>query len=68
MRRTVLKEGEEVEAKFMGVDRKARTVILSVKAKEYQEEVDVMQDYSNTGSATMSLGDLIKEQMENKDD
>ncbi len=66
--RAVLKEGEEVEAKFMGVDRKARTVILSIKAKEYQEEADVMQDYSNTGSATMSLGDLIKEQMDSKDD
>lgn len=66
--RTVLKEGEEIESKFMGVDRKARTVILSIKAKEYQEEADVMQDYSNTGSATMSLGDLIKEQMDSSKD
>ena len=32
--RTVLKVGDEVEAKFTGVDRKSRTIALSIKAKE----------------------------------
>ena len=36
--RTVLKEGEEIEAKFTGVDRKTRTISLSIKAKEMHEE------------------------------
>jgi small subunit ribosomal protein S1 len=65
--RTVLKEGDEVEAKLIGVDRKTRTIMLSIKAKESDEEAAVMQDYSAGEGATTSLGDLLKEQMENKD-
>ncbi|WJW76692.1 30S ribosomal protein S1 [Thiohalobacter sp. IOR34] len=66
--RTVLKEGDEVEAKFMGVDRKNRTISLSIKAKEMGEEAEAVQDYSRqAGSATTTLGDLLKEQMESKD-
>ncbi len=62
--RTVLTVGEKVEAKFIGVDRKNRTVTLSIKAKEFAEEAEVLQDYSsNSGSATTSLGDLLKEKM-----
>jgi len=30
--------GEEIEAKFTGVDRKSRTISLSIKAKEMHEE------------------------------
>ena len=67
--RTVLNVGDEVEAKFLGVDRKNRTISLSIKAKDRDEEAEVMQDYSSTGSATTSLGDLLKEKMgEGKDD
>ncbi|WP_455376235.1 30S ribosomal protein S1 [Kaarinaea lacus] len=66
--RTLLKEGEEVEAKFIGVDRKNRVVNLSIKAKDHQEETEAMEDYSrqsdSTGSTT--LGDLLKEQMDNQ--
>jgi small subunit ribosomal protein S1 len=65
--RTVLNAGEEVEAKFIGVDRKNRTITLSIKAKEYAEEAEALQDYSHTGSATTSLGDILKEQMGEKD-
>ncbi|MAT50420.1 MAG: 30S ribosomal protein S1 [Porticoccaceae bacterium] len=64
--RTVLKEGEEVEAKFMGVDRKNRTLSLSIKAKELGEEAEAVQDYAKSGSATTTLGDILKEQMEEK--
>ncbi|HET7396485.1 MAG TPA: 30S ribosomal protein S1 [Gammaproteobacteria bacterium] len=60
--RTVLKEGEEVEARFVGMDRKTRSINLSVKAKEMQEEAQAMEDYSRTTSAgTTTLGDLLKE-------
>ena len=64
--RTVLKIGDEVEAKFMGVDRKNRTIILSIKAKDNEEEAEVMQEYSRTASTATTLGDLIKEKMENR--
>ncbi len=65
--RSVLNVGDEIEAKFMGVDRKNRTITLSIKAKEFAEEAEVLQDYSSTGSATTSLGELLREKMgENK--
>ncbi len=66
--RSVLNVGDKVEAKFMGVDRKNRTVTLSIKAKDYEEEAEALQDYSGAGSATTSLGDLLKEQMGGKQD
>ncbi|MCG5512557.1 30S ribosomal protein S1 [Ectothiorhodospira shaposhnikovii] len=61
--RTVLSVGDAVEAKFVGVDRKNRTVTLSIKAKESDEEAEVMQDYSGSSAATTSLGALLKEQL-----
>jgi len=65
--RTVLKVGEEIEAKFMGVDRKSRTISLSIKAKDTDEEAEAVSDYSRSGLATTTLGDLLKEKMEGKD-
>src|SRR5579883_3346067 len=61
--RTVLKVGDEVEAKFTGVDRKSRTISLSIKAKEAHEEAEAMQSYRSSESAPTgtSLGDLLKE-------
>ncbi len=65
--RTLLKVGDEVEAKFMGVDRKTRTISLSIKAKDNDEEAEALSDYSRSGSANTTLGDLLKEKMEGKD-
>jgi len=68
--RTALNVGDEVEAKFMGVDRKNRTISLSIKAKDSQEEAQVIEEYtrgSGTKGAT-TLGDLIKQQMGNQGD
>ena len=63
--RTQLKEGDQVEAKFMGVDRKTRAINLSIKAKENEDEARVMKEYSSKGGsgASTSLGDIFKEQM-----
>jgi small subunit ribosomal protein S1 len=64
--RTVLKVGEEVEAKFIGVDRKTRTITLSIKAKEMHDEAEAVQSYrteSGTSATGTSLGDLLKEQI-----
>ncbi len=65
--RTVLKVGEEIEAKFTGVDRKSRTISLSVKAKEMGEEAEAVSSYrtESAGSSGTSLGDLLKEHMDN---
>ena len=61
--RTVLKAGDEIEAKFTGVDRKSRTISLSIKAKEAHEEAEAVQNYRSSESASTgtSLGDLLKE-------
>jgi small subunit ribosomal protein S1 len=64
--RTALKVGEEVEARFTGVDRKSRVLSLSIKAKEAHEEQQAIQSYRTESSQTSSsatLGDLLKEQM-----
>ncbi len=62
--RTVLKEGEEVEAKFMGIDRKNRMISLSIRAKDHAEETEAMEDLSRAPSTSSpTLGDLLKEQL-----
>jgi small subunit ribosomal protein S1 len=64
--RTALKIGEEIEARFTGVDRKTRVLSLSIKAKEAQEEQQAMHAYqadSGQTSSSATLGDLLKEQM-----
>ena len=62
--RTVLKVGQEIEARFTGVDRKTRTIALSIKAKEIHEEQEAVSNYrSEQPSSGTSLGDLLKEQI-----
>jgi small subunit ribosomal protein S1 len=62
--RTILTVGEEIEAKFMGVDRKSRAIMLSIKAKDFDEEKSMMQDYgSGSAEATTNLGDVLKQHM-----
>ncbi|MCP3868688.1 MAG: 30S ribosomal protein S1 [Gammaproteobacteria bacterium] len=63
--RSALKEGDSIEAKFMGVDRKNRTITLSIKAKDYAEEQAAIQSYSRDSvGGTATLGDLLKQQMD----
>ncbi len=62
----VLKEGDTLEARFIGVDRKSRTIMLSVREKEIQEEAEVVAEYSrNASTGKTSLGDLLKDQLGN---
>ncbi len=63
----VLSVGDEVEAKFTGMSRKDRTLTLSIKAKDSQEETDAVKEYSNVDSGATTLGDLLKEQMDQND-
>jgi small subunit ribosomal protein S1 len=64
--RTMIKVGDEIEAKFTNVDRKNRSVALSVKAKEVHEEAEALSSYkSDAGAAPAgtTLGELLKEKM-----
>jgi small subunit ribosomal protein S1 len=65
----IVKEGDEIEAKIINVDRKNRSISLSVKAKDAHEEAEAIKKYSRSSESTMTntLGDLLKEKMANKD-
>jgi len=66
--KTVLNVGDAVEAVFMGVDRKNRTISLSIKAKHSADEKAAISDF-NAGSeaATTTLGDLLKQKMDDSE-
>jgi len=64
--RTMIKVGEEIEAKFTNVDRKNRAIALSIKAKEVSEEQEAVSSYKSDSSAApvgTTLGELLKEKM-----
>ncbi len=64
--RTLLKAGEDVEARVTGLDRKSRMIALSIKAKEAQEEAEAVQSYrsdAESSSGGTTLGDLLKEKI-----
>jgi small subunit ribosomal protein S1 len=63
---TRLKVGDEVEAKFIGMDRKGRTLQLSIRAKDEQELADTLAEYQTASGGTTKLGALLKEQMRGK--
>jgi small subunit ribosomal protein S1 len=61
--RTLLKEGDAVEALIINVDRKTRSLSLSIKAKDQVEQNEAMQKLaanSNAASGTTNLGALLK--------
>ena len=64
--RMMIKIGDEVEAKFTNVDRKNRTIALSIKAKEVHEEAEAVSSYKSDATAApvgTTLGELLKEKM-----
>ncbi|MFT6905028.1 MAG: small subunit ribosomal protein S1 [Oleiphilaceae bacterium] len=66
---TQLKVGDEVEAKIINIDRKNRVINLSVKSKDVDEEKQAMKDVREKqveSAGPTTIGDLIKEQMQNK--
>ena len=69
--RNVLKEGEELEVKIVNLDRKNRTIGLSIKAKDVEEERQAVKDHQKQESdrgGPATLGDLIKAQMNKPED
>lgn len=61
-----LSVGDEIEAKFVSLDRKNRTLSLSIRAKDDAELAEALKEYkrSNASSGKTSLGDLLKEQLD----
>jgi small subunit ribosomal protein S1 len=65
--RSFMNEGDTIEAKITGMDRKGRSIYLSIKAKDSDEEQEALKDYTATSdakAATTSFGDLLKEKMD----
>ena len=65
--RNVLKAGDEMEVRIISVDRKNRTIGLSVNAKELADEREAVRDHRRTESdrpGPTTIGDLIKAQMD----
>jgi len=60
-----LKVGEQVEAKFTGMDRKGRMLALSIRAKDEDEMAETLSEYQNQHAerGTTKLGALLKEQL-----
>lgn len=62
--RAALRVDDKIEAKFLGVDRKNRTLSLSIKAKDMDEESAAIKGYARDAQAgTATLGDILKQQM-----
>jgi len=65
--RSFMNEGDQIDAKITGMDRKGRSIYLSIKAKDSDEEQEALKDYtasSDAQAATTSFGDLLKEKMD----
>ena len=67
----MLKEGDEVNAIIVNVDRKARSIQLSIKAKDMIDEQGAMQNLSQQSAreqaGTTSLGALLRAKLNDQD-
>ncbi|MFX6540607.1 30S ribosomal protein S1, partial [Acinetobacter baumannii] len=66
---TILNVGDEVEAMIVNLDRKTRSITLSVRAKDQAEQNDAIQKIQAEGtsasSGTTNLGALLKAKLKN---
>ncbi len=64
--RNVLKVGDEIEAKFVGVDKKNKTITLSIRAKfddgnHHKEHSVSVKDYSPQANSSPTFADIFKQ-------
>ena len=68
--RSHLKEGDSVNAMIINIDRKNRSINLSIKAKDSADESEALQrmtaENSGTTAGTTNLGALLKAKLDNK--
>ncbi|NDG42299.1 MAG: 30S ribosomal protein S1, partial [Betaproteobacteria bacterium] len=69
--RNLLKEGDEVSVMIINVDRKARSIQLSLKAKDAADQQEQMTRLSQTSerenAGTTSLGALLRAKLDNRE-
>ena len=67
--RNMLKEGDDVNCMIINVDRKARSIQLSIKAKDMADQQEAMQRLAQTSerenAGTTSLGALLRAKLDN---
>jgi small subunit ribosomal protein S1 len=60
----LLKVGDSIEAKFIGVDKKSKSISLSIKAKDHDEESHTIKDHSTQQTTTVAsptFADIFKQ-------
>lgn len=65
--RNTIKENDEMEVKITAIDRKKRSINVSVKAKEADDEISAQQEYKHAGTddeARSTLGDILKKHLD----
>ena len=70
--RNVLKEGDEVSAMIVNIDRKSRSIQLSIRAKDSADQQEAMQRLAQSNeretAGTTSLGALLRAKLDNQRD
>src|SRR5499433_2156784 len=68
--RSHLKEGDSVTAMIINIDRKNRSINLSIKAKDHAEEAEAIQrmtaENQGASAGTTNLGALLKAKLDDK--
>ena len=63
-----VRENDEIEVKITAIDRKKRTISVSVRAKESDEESAAVREYAPEASSGAKLGDILKEHLDTTQD
>jgi len=70
--RNLLKEGDEISAMIINIDRKTRSIQLSIKAKDSADQQEAMQRLAQTNeretAGTTSLGALLRAKLDNRNE
>jgi small subunit ribosomal protein S1 len=61
--RDVMKVGDAVTARVSNVDRKTRSISISVRQKDEAEQAEAMKGFSASSVTSNTLGDLLKGQI-----
>ncbi len=64
--RTIFKEDDKVEVKITAIDRRKRTINLSIKAKESDDEQTTVNEYAPETGGNSKLGDILKEHLKSR--
>ena len=70
--RNLLKEGDEVSTMIINIDRKTRSIQLSIKAKDNADQQEAMQRLAQSNeretASTTSLGALLRAKLDNRNE